>query len=92
MITKAQQTQLRSKAHSLSPVVLLGQHGYTPAVAAEIDRALHDHELIKVKIPGDERDHRQLITHLICQELHAELVQAIGKVIVLYRKRAEIAK
>lgn len=89
MLAKAKQSQLRSQAHGLKPVVLLGQHGYTPAVAAEIDRALNDHELIKVKIPGDERDHRRLLTNIICQELNAELVQSIGKIIVLYRKRPQ---
>lgn len=92
MLTKAKKTQLRSQGHNLKPVVLLGQHGYTPAVSKEIDQALNDHELIKVKIPGDERDHRKLLTTIICQELHAELVQSIGKVIVLYRKRPESAK
>ena len=92
MLAKAQKLKLRSQAHNLRPVVLLGQHGYTPAVAKEIEQALDDHELIKIKIPGDERDHRKLLTTIICQELKAELVQSIGKVIVLYRKRPESAK
>jgi RNA-binding protein len=92
MLKKDQKIRLRAQAHALKPVVLLGQHGYTPAVQAEIDHALEDHELIKVKIPGDDRTFRTEIITQICQELHAELVQTIGKVAVLYRKRPDTGK
>lgn len=87
MLSPSQKSDFRGKAHALKPVVLLGQHGYTPAVAAEINRALHDHELIKIKIASEEREDRKAITTLICKELNAELVQSIGKTVVLYRKK-----
>lgn len=92
MISQQKKLQLRGKAHALKPVVLLGQHGYTPAVAAEIDHALTDHELIKIKIPSEDREFRAETTKAICTELHAELIQAIGKTVVLYRKRPEASK
>lgn len=82
-------SEMRAKAHTLKPVVLLGQHGYTPAVSAEIDHALNDHELIKVKLGGEDRSERNAIIATICQELDAELIQTIGKIVVLYRKNPE---
>ncbi len=92
MLKKERIIQLRAQAHALKPVVLLGQHGYTPAVQAEINQALDTHELIKVKIPGDDRDYRAETIQQICADLSAERIQSIGKVVVLYRKRAESAK
>ena len=50
---------LRSQAHHLDPVVLLGANGLTEAVMKEIDRALKAHELIKVKVPTDDREGRR---------------------------------
>lgn len=87
MLDHAKKLKLRRQAHVLNPVVLLGQHGYTPAVHTEIDRALHDHELIKIKIPIEDREHRSAVMQQICQELRAELIQSIGKTLVIYRKR-----
>jgi RNA-binding protein len=76
--------QLKSQAHSLKPVVMIGQAGLTPAVLAEIENALDFHELIKVKIRA-ERDERKLISEKICQETKADLVQTIGQILVIYR-------
>ena len=52
---------LRSQAHHLDPVVLLGANGLTNAVLHEIDRALNDHELIKVRVPSDDREELESI-------------------------------
>jgi len=76
--------QLKSDAHSLNPVVMLGQHGLTDAVLAEIEQALDYHELIKIKIRA-ERDERKLISEKICKQTNAELIQSIGACIVIYR-------
>jgi RNA-binding protein len=92
MISQQKKLQLRGQAHALKPVVLLGQHGYTPAVAAEINQALTDHELIKIKLPSDDRQWRIETAQAICTELQAELIQTIGKTVVLYRKRPEASK
>jgi RNA-binding protein len=76
--------QLKADAHSLNPVVIIGQAGLTDAVLAEIELALDHHELIKVKIRA-ERDERKLISEKICAQTSAELIQSIGQVIVIYR-------
>ena len=85
---KARQA-LKARAHGLDPVVLLGAHGLTPAVMREIDRALAAHELIKVRVPGDERELRAAMFARIAGELNAARVQAIGKLLVLYRPLPE---
>ncbi|OYY73580.1 MAG: RNA-binding protein [Gammaproteobacteria bacterium 28-57-27] len=84
-----QMRHLRSLAHNLKPVVLLGQHGLTEAVMAEIELALAHHELIKVRIPGMDRDDKRNTIDAICAQSGAELVQAIGHMAVLFRKRAK---
>lgn len=76
--------KLKSEAHSLHPVVIIGQSGLTDAVLAEIELALDHHELIKVKIRA-ERDDRKVISEKICTSTSAELIQSIGQVIVIYR-------
>lgn len=76
--------KLKSDAHSLKPVVMIGQAGLTAAVIAEIEVALDCHELIKVRIRA-ERDERKEIMNEICSATDAELVQAIGQIIVIYR-------
>lgn len=77
---------LRAKAHSLKPVVITGQHGITPAVLNEINLALDYHELIKVRVNAGQREERQAMIAQICAETTAELIQAIGHIITIYRK------
>lgn len=76
---------LRQIAHHLDPVVTVGNTGVSDAVTAELDRALADHELIKVRINQTDRELRQqLITSLVTAS-NGELVQTIGRIVVLYR-------
>ena len=86
-LTSQKRQQLKAQAHSLSPVVLLGDKGLTTNVLSEIDQALTVHELIKVKIAGAEKEDRQRTTQEICQKTKCELVQLIGNISVLYRKK-----
>jgi RNA-binding protein len=76
--------KLKSEAHSLNPIVMIGQSGLTDAVLAELELALDHHELLKVKIRA-ERDDRKVISEKICTSTGAELIQSIGQVIVIYR-------
>jgi RNA-binding protein len=88
MTTQTRQTDkkyLRTIAHSLSPVVTLAQKGLTENVSRELERALNEHELIKVKIFAADRDARREITQEILESTSAELIQSIGNVAVLYR-------
>jgi len=81
----AQRSDLRSRAHSLNPVVMIGAEGLTRAVLAEIDRSLAAHDLIKIRVLGDERDTRIAIYEAICDELDAAPIQHIGKLLVIWR-------
>jgi len=76
---------LKGRAHALDPVVLMGAQGLTAAVLREIDRALAAHALIKVRVPGDEREEREQMFLQIADQLNAARVQSIGKLLVFYR-------
>lgn len=84
-LTPRERQALKARAHGLKPVVLLGASGLSPAVMSEIDRALAAHELIKVKVPGDDRAERVEIFATVADRLSAARVQAIGKLLVLFR-------
>ena len=83
---KQNQRQLRAIGHKLKPVVTVAGNGLTEGVAAELERALNDHELIKVKLAVGGREARSDISEQICQTLAAEIVQSIGNVIVILRR------
>ena len=89
VLSKQEILALRARAHHLNPVVMVGQHGLTEAVIRETETALRAHELIKVRVLGDERDERLLIGEELCAATRAQLVQHIGKLLVLYRERAD---
>ncbi len=80
---------LKARAHHLAPVVMIGDAGLTPAVLREIDLALRSHELIKVRVLGDDREARAAIYGAMCADLNAAPVQSIGKLLVLYRPKPE---
>lgn len=82
-------TELKARAHHLNPVVMVGQKGLTDAVIAETQQALHAHELIKVRVFGDDRMERIAICEALCAATGAQLVQHIGKLLVLFRRRTE---
>lgn len=82
-----QKKTLKTRAHPLKPVVWLGHEGLTPAVLAEIKLAFDTHELIKVKIPGIERDARKVLVAQIVVETLCELVQLMGQIVTLYRQK-----
>ena len=84
-MTPVQRKELRARAHGLKPVILLGNAGLSDAVLAETDRALHDHELIKVRLPGVKRELREQMAVRLCTQLGAQQVQAIGHVRVIFR-------
>lgn len=81
----AQKKQLRSIGHDLNPVVLVAENGLSEGVLKEAERALADHELIKVRFSLDDRDERLATMTELANKLQAELVQTIGKVALYYR-------
>ena len=84
-LASAQRRAFRAKAHSLHPVVAIGQHGLTPAVLHEIDVNLLAHELIKIRVLGDDRDPREALLARICSDLDAAPVQHLGKILTIWR-------
>lgn len=76
---------LRSAAHGLRPVVLIGDQGLTAAVLKEIDSALKAHELIKIKAAGHERADRDQMLADICEQLGCSPVHHLGKTLIVYR-------
>ena len=80
---------LKARAHPLEPVVIIGGKGLTDEVVKEVDRALGAHELIKVRAPAMDRDEREQAFRMLCERTRAAPVQSIGKVFVLYRKKAD---
>jgi RNA-binding protein len=91
-LSEKQLRHLRGLAHALKPVIRLGGAGLTDAVAKETQRALHDHELIKVKAPGGDRDARNAAFSDLAQRTGSALVHRIGNVAVLYRPRADLPR
>ena len=85
-ITAAQKRFLRSKAHHLKPVVMVGQHGLSENVMHEINLALDVHELIKVKLGVGDREEKKKILGEVISNSKAELIQSIGHVAVLFRR------
>ncbi len=86
-LTPKQQQALKAKAHHLNPVVIIGDKGLTENVFAEIDIALSHHELMKVKINGADKTQRTVIADEIVDKLECELVQHIGRVLILFREK-----
>ena len=91
-LSAKRRSELRSEAHKLSPVVIIGDKGLTDEVIAEIDRSLRAHELIKVRAATDDRDARSAWIESICEKLQAHAVQQIGKMFVIYRENPKEEK
>jgi RNA-binding protein len=91
-LSERQRRHLRGLAHPLKPVVRLGAAGLTEAVARETERALADHELIKVKAPGGDREARDALFSALAARTASALVHRIGNVAVLYRPHPQLPR
>jgi RNA-binding protein len=92
-LSEKQRRHLRGLAHDLKPIIRLGNAGLTDAVATETARALHDHELIKVKAPGGgDREARDALFTDLAKRTASALIHRIGNVAVLYRPHATLPK
>ena len=91
-LSEKQKKHLRRLAHPLSPIVMLGNAGLTDGVVNELDRALTDHELVKVTARVGERAARDTALATLAARTMSELVQRIGHVGVFYRPRKELPR
>jgi len=84
-ITSQERSALRAAAHPLRPVVLIGDRGLTESVLKEIDLNLKAHQLIKVRVAGDDREARGTMLDTICETLSCANVHHLGKTLIIYR-------
>ncbi len=91
-LTNKQQRYLKSLAHSLKPVVTVGNSGLTDAVINETDVVLETHELIKARVNADSKADRVKIANEIISQCGAVLVQIIGHIVILYRPKKKNQK
>ncbi len=80
-----QKRELRAVGHHLNPVIYVAEQGLTEGLIKETERALDDHELIKVKFAISDREARQQLISQLSQDCRAEVIQVIGKMALLYR-------
>ncbi len=83
--SSADKKYLRQLGHQLKPVVTIASKGLTESVQLEIERALNDHELIKLKLVTGDRDSKKLLTKQICSLHGAQLIQSIGHILLIHR-------
>ncbi|MDD2686455.1 MAG: ribosome assembly RNA-binding protein YhbY [Gallionella sp.] len=84
-LTISERRDLRARAHSLNPTVMIGNAGLSESVIREIGSCLRNHELIKIRVLNDDRAERAAMLESICEQLNAAPVQHIGKVLVVYQ-------
>lgn len=80
---------LRARAHSLHPVVSISENGLSESVIREVEASLASHELIKVRVYNDDRQAREEFFATLCELLDAAPVQHIGKLLVIWRPKAD---
>ena len=88
-LSTQQKKSLKSHAHALKPVVMIGQSGLSSSVLDELELALNHHELIKVKISAADREEKNSIINEIAQKTHAEVIQTIGFIAVYYKENID---
>ena len=88
-LSPEQRREFRAIAHNLKPVIIVGDKGLSEGLQEELERALNDHELIKIKVASQEREARQAAIEALCESSGAELVQTIGKVAVILRRASK---
>ncbi len=88
-LTATQKKQYRTIGHNLNPIVTVAGNGLSENVQLEVDRALEDHELIKVKLNVGDRSVKKALIRDLCEQVQAELVQEIGNIALIYRAARE---
>lgn len=85
-LSQDQKKHFRAIGHALKPIVTVAEKGLTNNILVELDRALYDHELIKVKIAVLDREAKQELILSICEQARATLIQSIGKIALIYKR------
>lgn len=88
-MTSKQRAYLKSLAMEIDPVVNIGKASITPELVTAVDEAINKRELIKLSILKNCIDDPKELANVIAERTHSEIVQVIGKKIVLYRKNKD---
>jgi RNA-binding protein len=80
---------LRGHGHHLSPVVQIGKGGASPAVLKQVEQALADHELVKVKVDADSPDDRFAVADALAALPGVNVVQILGRAILIYKRHPQ---
>jgi RNA-binding protein len=91
-LTGAQRKYLRGMAHYLKPVVQMGKNGLTDTVVESIDKALSDHELIKVRIAVPADGGKREMADEIAERTQSAWVGLVGFIVILYRQQEDPEK
>ena len=84
-LLSSQKKQYKAIGHSLNPIVTVAENGLSEGVLSELERALRDHELIKIKINVEDREDKKLIIDEVCRQTNSILIQVIGKTALIFR-------
>ena len=87
-LTNAEKRDLKARAQRLDPIVKIGHAGVTPELFASLDRALNDHELVKVRF-SDFKEEKKTLAPMLAEKSGSELVVRVGNIAVYYRRRAQ---
>ena len=90
-LTSYQRSYLRSQAHHLEPVVLIGKNGITDGAIFGMNKALDARELIKIKF-RDYKDKKKSLSKEIVSALNCHLVGIIGHTAILFRQNSDVEK
>ncbi|MEH6444362.1 MAG: ribosome assembly RNA-binding protein YhbY [Oceanospirillaceae bacterium] len=88
-ITQEQKKHFRTLGHKLNPLVTVASKGLTENLQLEVDRALEDHELIKVKFSISDRETKKQLIRELCEVVEAQIIQEIGHIVLIYRPSLE---
>lgn len=86
-MTNSQRRFLKGQAHSLKPVVTVGNAGISDSLLEELEVQLESHELLKLRLRIDEWELRDAIIEQVIESSRAELVGRVGNIAILYRAR-----
>lgn len=78
--------RLKGIGHQLKPIVMIGNNGITENILQEVERALTDHELIKIKMPAGSKQEREELGSQLANSVQAQLIHSIGRMALLLRR------
>lgn len=84
--------QLKAQAHHLKAILQMGKEGLTEPLKEAVNAALEDHELLKIRLTGIDRDNKSQCLEALCQHCNATLIHTIGHVAILYRPASPSTK